>query len=260
MKLFNPGENGLNSHLWNQGATRLPHYISKSRVLGKSMVFGPPHFAILGAIAATTAILARLARRNEKTAQRIRFGCGLFLLVNELIWLGYTLWRGWISFPDYLPLHLSNLIVAVTVFAAFTLRPLLVEFAYYTGVAGGAVAVLTPDLEALDLSVEVVHFFLAHGGVLVTMLYIATAGLARPGPRSVWRAFAMLNAYAVLVALFNIAFGTNYMYLREKPEVPTLLDLFGPWPVYILVAETFALGIFGLLYLLFYKARRARSV
>jgi hypothetical integral membrane protein (TIGR02206 family) len=62
-----------------------------------------------------------------------------------------------------------------------------------------------------------------------------------------------LNAYAALIALFNAVYGTNYMYLREKPDVPTLLDLFGPWPVYILVAELFTLAVFALLYLPFSK-------
>jgi hypothetical integral membrane protein (TIGR02206 family) len=175
--------------------------------------------------------------------------------VNELIWAGYAFWRGWISFPDYLPLHLSNVIVVIAVLAAFTLRPLLVEFAYYAGVGGGAVAVLTPDLDAIDFSFDVFHFFLAHGGVVVTMVYLTAGGLATPRPRSVWRAFAALNAYAAAVAVFNALFGTNYMYLREKPDVPTLFDLFGPWPVYILVSEVFALAVFGLLWFPFSKDR-----
>lgn len=223
------------------------------------MVLSPLHLTFLCAIAAMTILLVRFAQRSENTAHRIRLVCGLLVLINELIWAGAAIWRGWISFPDYLPLHLSNLIVVITVFAAFTLRPLLVEFAYYTGVAGGAVAVLTPDLEAIELSFDVIHFFLAHGGVLITMLFLTTAGLARPRAGSVWHAFGALNAYVALIALFNAAFGTNYMYLREKPDVPTLLDFFGPWPFYILVAEVFALAMFGFLYLPFSKVRVRKS-
>jgi hypothetical integral membrane protein (TIGR02206 family) len=119
--------------------------------------------------------------------------------------------------------------------------------------------VLTPDLEAIDFSVEVVHFFLAHGGVIVTMVYLTGSGMAAPGPRSVWRAFAALNLYAAAMAVFNALFGTNYMYLREKPDVPTLFDLFGPWPVYILVAEVFALAVFGVLWLPFSRARLRKA-
>ena len=120
-------------------------------------------------------------------------------------------------------------------------------------------AVLTPDLEAIDFSFDVLHFFLAHGGVVVTMVYVTASGLAILRPHSVWRAFAALNAYAAVMAVFNALFGTNYMYLREKPDVPTLFDLFGPWPIYILVAEGFALAVFGLLWLPFSKARLRKA-
>jgi uncharacterized membrane protein YwaF len=47
------------------------------------------------------------------------------------------------------------------------------------------------------------------------------------------------------------------MYLRHTPEVPNLLALMGPWPVYIVGAAGLALVLFVALDLPFSLGRRA---
>ena len=94
-------------------------------------------------------------------------------------------------------------------------------------------------------------YFALHGAVVVAAILVVW-GLGR-SPRSgaVWRALLITNAYAALVGVVNLVFGTNFLFLCAKPEGRTLLDWFGPWPVYILVAEFVALGLFTLLALPF---------
>ena len=57
----------------------------------------------------------------------------------------------------------------------------------------------------------------------------------------------LTNAYATVAAAVDLAFRTNYLYLRAKPTAPTILDWFGPWPAYLVAAEALALGLFWLL-------------
>lgn len=79
--------------------------------------------------------------------------------------------------------------------------------------------------------------------------------------KSVWRAFIALNGIALVVYFINSITGGNYMFLSRKPLNPSLIDLLGPYPWYLLSLEVAALGIFSLLYLPFAiieeKKRRA---
>ena len=130
------------------------------------------------------------------------------------------------------------------------------ELAYFLGVAGSGMALLTPDVGP---GLGFAQFFASHGLVVGSVLFLAFAGELRPRPGAGWRAFLFVNVYAALVAVFDGFFGTNYMYLREKPQAASLLDLFGPWPFYVLAAEPVALALFFALDLPFRRRRGSGS-
>jgi uncharacterized membrane protein YwaF len=57
--------------------------------------------------------------------------------------------------------------------------------------------------------------------------------------------------YAALVGGVNAVLGTNFMFLRTRPATPTILDWFGPWPLYIGTAGALAFVLFWFLALPF---------
>ena len=211
-------------------------------------LFGPLHLALLAGIALAGLLLAALCRRVERARRPVRLVLGLGLAVNELVWWcfrysheGVHLWN--------LPLQLCDVSLWTTSLACVTLAPALVEFAYFAGFTGAAMALLTPDLWAPWPEYPAIYFFVAHAGIVwgVAVLVMGRVAPLRRG--AVWRACGMLLAYAALAGAFNAISGSNYMYLCRKPANPSLLDVMGPWPVYLVGGAAAGLALFWLLWL-----------
>jgi hypothetical integral membrane protein (TIGR02206 family) len=52
-----------------------------------------------------------------------------------------------------------------------------------------------------------------------------------------------------LVGVVNWLLGSNYLFIAHKPDTPSLIDVLGPWPWYILSLEALALVLCLGLYL-----------
>src|ERR1044071_4834280 len=130
------------------------------------VLFGPAHLLIIVSIPLLAWFLARIARAQPSFGRGLRLTLGVALLVNELVWYGYKLrTEGW-RFPEGLPLQLCDLILWTTIIAALTLNPWSYEFAWYAGLGGSMMAILTPELWAPFWSYPTFYFFAAHGGLV----------------------------------------------------------------------------------------------
>ena len=211
-------------------------------------LFGPLHLTLLAAIAATGIFLVWVCRRSEHARRPVRLALGIGLVVNEIVWLCYRYSHEGIHLWN-LPFQLCDVTLWMTAFACLTLARWLVEFAYFAGLAGATMALLTPDLWRPWPQYPAIYFFVAHGGIVVGIAVLVIGRVAPLRAGAVWRAFATLVGYAVLVGIFNAITRANYMYLCRKPGSATLLDLLGPWPVYLVAGAAAALGLFWLLWL-----------
>lgn len=212
--------------------------------------FGPAHLGALGATALVAALTVALARRRPAVGLALARPLALLLVALEL-GLCTAERRGGAAWGDVLPLQLCDVALLAAVWALWTGQRLAGELLWFWGGAGTTLALVTPDLAQGPAHLRFWAFFVLHGGVIVAAALVVWGLRRPPGPGAAWRAFAATNAYALVLAGVNWVFGTNFLYLCRKPGVPTLLDHFGPWPLYLLVGEAVALVLFHLLALPF---------
>jgi len=214
--------------------------------------FGLEHVASLLLLALIALVATGSIRRGRRAGSTrlelaFRIALGTFLALG----LAFALWdslplRGhdWL---DVLPLHFCDMAVLIAILALWTKNPLASEILYFWGLTGTLIAMLTPDVDRGFPDPHCVSFFALHGMVAVSAVVLAFGSGLRPRPGADLRVFLLTNAYAAVIALIDLTATENYLYLRAKPSQPSLLDVMGPWPWYILVADVLAFVLFKVL-------------
>ncbi len=69
----------------------------------------------------------------------------------------------------------------------------------------------------------------------------------RPDWRGYRFAVAVTAGWATCTVVFNKVADTNYGFTHHKPATASLLDLLGPWPVYIVVTAALVFAVWALM-------------
>jgi hypothetical integral membrane protein (TIGR02206 family) len=161
-------------------------------------------------------------------------------VTEQVVYAARGLWSAEVN----LPFQLSDAVTFVSI--AALLRPdkrLLVELTYFWALTASLQAVITPDLNEDFPDVLWFTYYATHGGAIAAACLLVFAERRTPRPGAVWRVFAITAAFAACAGLATLITGGNYMFLRRKPAHGSLLDVMGPWPLYILVAAAFGLAL-----------------
>jgi len=203
------------------------------------------HLAALAAIAAVSALLVAGERLGGPAfSHPARLALAAVILAGfageQIAYAERGLWSARVN----LPFQLSDAVTLVSVVALWRPRPLLVELVYYWAFAATLQALVTPDLRQAYPDVLYFTYFATHGGALAAACLLVLGERRLPRAGSAIRAYAVTAVFAVLAAVATVASGGNYLFLRRKPAGGSLLDVMGPWPVYIAAAAALGLVLF----------------
>ncbi len=206
-------------------------------------MFNPPHLVVLGLLAVFCVLIVIFCNRiSTRASKGIRYGIWITLYVVEVSWHVWNLSVGTWTIQQHLPLWVCSALIWLSPLILIKKNQIAYEFMYFFGLAGAVQAILTPDLGLYNFPhYRFFQVFVTHGLLFITALYMTVVEKMRPTWRSLVRVLISMNIYWLLVAGVNALIGSNYLYTRSKLDTPSLLDVLGPYPWYLLVIE--AIGI-----------------
>jgi hypothetical integral membrane protein (TIGR02206 family) len=172
----------------------------------------------------------------------------LYILANPYDW------------RETIPLHMCDLSEIFLIWFLLGGPRILYICAFFWGLGGATMAILTPDISHHDL--DYIFFMVGHGMIIVGIMYATVTLGNRPYAKDI-ATVALITALVLLpiVYVINLLLGepANFWYLMSKPAGASLMDMFPEPPYHLLVTTPIAIALFYLIYLpYFIKDRVAK--
>ena len=192
-------------------------------------------------------ILARFLNRTQKI--QVTYLIGVIMILDFLTENGGYIMSGTWDVQYNLPIQLcgiSSLICCVLPFIKN--KDKLFQFVYYTGVIGGIMAILTPQMNYFDGSLRYyLNYYVSHSLIIVLPIFMFLH-LDLKLPKFSWfKIWIHLNILMAIIMPINFLLDSNYMYVNAAPEVSNPLVI-GEWPYYLLIWEPLVMIITYLIY------------
>ena len=216
-------------------------------------LFGSVHLITIVVIIAVTVLLPKFYKNKseqQKSLMKKVMACiiaahviispykDLYLLTNPYDW------------RETVPLHMCDLSEIFLVWFFLGGPRILYLCAFFWGLAGATMAILTPDIPYHDL--DYIFFMVGHGMIVVGIMFATVSLGNRPYAKDILKVVGItLFILLPIVYLLNLLLGApaNFWYLMAKPAGASLMDGMLDPPFHLLQTAPLAIAMFYLIYL-----------
>lgn len=215
---------------------------------------------VIGLIVAVFSILYSKRQLSDQQQFKIFNILGWFVSLTVAVFHIYLISLGGYDLQTDLPLYLCSFIALLIPLFTYYRNYWMYEILLFWIVAGTLQGVITPDIAEGFPAFDYFRYWIVHLGLLTIVLYATFVFEMRPKFRSIIKSILVLQLYIIMMVVFNRLLDANYFYLNEKPKSASLLDYFGDWPYYILVAQLIIIPYFLAIYFLFSLIKERKSI
>lgn len=220
-------------------------------------MFSFSHFVIIALLIVISAwIFIKKENLKRDSWRRVEIGAAISLSIFELAYHIWMIVNGNWKVSHSIPLELCSISLLLTILLLLTGKKIIYEILLFTALLGASQAIFTPVLNFDFPHFRYFHFFYTHLMMIWTVLYFTWVKGYRPTIWSVVKLFVFLNVMMPIIMFINKWVDGNYMFLSHKPKSPSLLDVLGPYPFYIVSMEALLISLSLLVWLIFREKNR----
>jgi hypothetical integral membrane protein (TIGR02206 family) len=217
------------------------------------ILFGNVHLITMAIIILVAVFLPLVCKNQSISNKSLISKIIAFIILSHVIISPYKdlyLLQNPYNWREILPIHMCDL--SEIFLAAFLLGgpKILYKCAFFWGLAGASMAIITPDIPVIDL--DYAFFMIGHGMIVIGVMYATISLGNRPYAKDILTV-SLITAFVLLpiVYLINLILGepANYWYLIAKPAGASLMDAFPEPPYHLLITTPLAIATFCLIYI-----------
>jgi len=222
-------------------------------------VLGLSHIlTVLVSISSIILIPKYLKDTSFKVKNAFKYLIIFLLLINQIMDFyreGVAIGR----WQEGLPLHLCDFSTMAIILYFLTQKRDFFVFAFFFGIAGGGMSILTPDTVYGFPYIGYIQSQIGHTMILMGVAYALIIDKQRPYLIDVPKALFYASILLLFTYFMNYLLGTNYWFLAEKPIGDNITSFMRPEPFHIIDLYIAAIVICYAIYLPYYLRDRSRG-